>query len=213
MHEPRDLIREATLADFVLALGSSERSPGAGSASAVAAALAAALVSMAARQSEDDQKLAAHAATQARILEASVSSTERLIELAGEDGVALAEMDDARGSQPGEMPGDARDAAMQTAVRHAVRVLREIMRECHSLVSEMEALPERGNANVAKNVDVAAYIVEAAARGAAAILIGRLDELDDPRAAGAWLNESQGRLHEIASAAARLHGRTRTSAT
>ena len=76
-----------------------------------------------------------------------------------------------------------------------------------SLVQLIESLTGRSNVNAASDLDVAALLAQAAARGAGANVIINLPSVEDPRYAGTLLADLEGRLHEIESIVAGVHSR------
>ena len=166
--------------EFVDRLASAEPVPGGGSASAIAAGLAAALLAMVSRLSAGRPKYAAYTDVHERVLATADAATTRFLALADEDATAYAAYAAAR-----RLPRDTaeqqaeRDAALRRAAREASRVPMEVVHECRRMAAEAEALAGRSNLNAASDVDVAAYLLEAAARGAAANVLVNLDGIGD----------------------------------
>ena len=202
---------EMTLGAFSRALSSAETVPGGGSASAVAAALAAALVTMVARLSQERPAKLTHVAGHARAIEATESARTRLLALADDDAAAYAAFAQAR-RLPRETPAQqaARSAAVNASALRAAEVPLAVVRTCHGLVDQIEVLVSRSTADSASNLDVAALLAEAAARGAGANILVNLHDVDDQRLSATLLSESEVRLHEIRSTVARIHGLVRS---
>jgi formiminotetrahydrofolate cyclodeaminase len=211
MSEPTRPFADLTVGAFSEVLASAAPVPGGGSASAVAASLAASLTAMVARLSADRPKYASYAKTHARALEAAEASRVRFLALADEDAAAYAAFGDAR-KLPKETPAEAqaRDAAIAAAALKAAEVPMEVVRQCHGLIHEIESLAGRSNLNAASDLDVGALLVHAAARGAGANVIINLPSIPDRKATDAMLSEVESRLHDIESAVARVHGQVRS---
>jgi formiminotetrahydrofolate cyclodeaminase len=211
MPEPSRPFADLTVGAFSEVLASAAPVPGGGSASAVAASLAASLTAMVARLSADRPKYASYGKTHARALEAAEASRVRFLALADEDAAAYAAFGDAR-KLPKETPAEAqaRDAAIAAAALKAAEVPMEVVRQCHGLIHEIESLAGRSNLNAASDLDVGALLVHAAARGAGANVIINLPSIPDRKATDAMLSEVESRLHDIESAVARVHGQVRS---
>lgn len=200
-----------TLQSFSQALASADPTPGGGSAAAVAASLAASLTAMVARLSADRPKYVAYAATHGRVLERAEAARQRFLALADEDAAAYEAFGAAR-RLPKESASEvaARDAAIGAAAVRAAEVPLEVVRHCHALVHEIESLAGRSNLNAASDLDVAALLVLAAARGAGANVIVNVPSIGDRRVTDSLLSEVESRVHEIESAVARVHGQVRS---
>ena len=198
--------RELTLGGFVDLLGSSEPVPGGGSASAIAAALAASLVAMVAALSEGRPKYAAHATLHRVAGETGRELAGRFLELADEDAAAYAEFAAAlKLPRATDAEQSARRAALSAAARAAADVPLAAVDACYELVAAAESLVGRSNANAASDLDVAALLGEAAARGAAANVLVNLPSVDDETYAGEAAAKVMQLLGDVEKLAAAVH--------
>jgi formiminotetrahydrofolate cyclodeaminase len=189
---------DLSLADFTARLSSTDPVPGGGSASAVAASLAASLVEMVAGLSLARPKYEPFRPTVERGLRSGQRLRRRFLELADADAAAYARFTDAR-----RLPKDtdveqaARAQAVAYAARSAADVPLAIVRECRDLAVEIEALSGRSNVNASSDLNVAALLADAAARGAGANVLINLPSVDDEAFAGAATAELQRLLQEV----------------
>jgi formiminotetrahydrofolate cyclodeaminase len=130
-------------------------------------------------------------------LERGRDLSERFLAIADEDAEAYGGFATAlkmpRESEP-EIA--ARTGAMQAAARRASEVPLRCVESCLDLVAAAEALAGRSNPNAASDVDVAALLGEAAARGAAANVLINLPSTGDP----AFEGETTSRVTELLAA-------------
>ncbi len=166
---------------------------------------------MVARLSIGRPKYAAYAATHERAIAAGEAARHRFLDLADEDAAAYATFGAAR-KLPKDTPerDGVRAGAVRVAARAAAEVPLEVVRNCHSLVQLIESLTGRSNVNAASDLDVAALLAQAAARGAGANVIINLPAVEDPRYAGTLLTDLEGRLHAIELIVAGVHARVRS---
>ncbi len=195
---------DLTLDEFVARLGSADPVPGGGSASAVAAALAAALVTMVARLSRGRPKYAAYEATHIHAEASGEEAARAFLRLADEDAAAYAAFSAAM-KLPRETEDEkaVRTEALRVAARGAARVPLETVRACRRLASDVESMAGRSNLNAASDVRVAALLVEAAANGAAANVLVNLPSIGDAEFEMATTDEVMDHLRAIDELASR----------
>jgi formiminotetrahydrofolate cyclodeaminase len=178
--------RGLALGDFVERLASAEPVPGGGSASAVAASLAAALVAMVAALSEGRPRYVEHGPMHAWGKAEGRRLVDELLALADDDaaayGVLAAAMKLPRET---DVEKDVRKQAMRAAARTATDAPLRAVRACHDVVRAAESLAGRSNVNAASDLKVAALLGEAAARGAAENVLVNLPFVGDDAVAAA----------------------------
>jgi methenyltetrahydrofolate cyclohydrolase len=187
--DPGGSFRDLTIQDFTRRLASSDPVPGGGSASAVAAALGASLVVMVASLTTGRPKYVDHEPMLGWAADTGGRLIDRFLAIADEDAAAFGGFAAAL-----KLPRDtdeqitARTEAMQAAARRSAEAPLSCVEACLDLLQAAEALAGRSNPNAASDVDVAALLGEAAARGAAANVMINLPSTGDP--------ELEGRLTE-----------------
>lgn len=191
-------LAQLTLSEFSARLASDEPVPGGGSASAIVGSFAASLLAMVARLSLGRPKYEAYRRTNERALSTGDLGRRRLMELAEEDSQAYGAFAAAR-----KLPRDTveqqgvRDAASRSAARAATEVPLAVVRECVRLLDEVATMVGRSNSNAASDLEVAARLSAAAARGAAANALINLPMVGDESYAGVTRAAVTGMLEEL----------------
>jgi formiminotetrahydrofolate cyclodeaminase len=194
---------DLTVGQFLDRLSSSQAVPGGGSASALAGALGASLVSMVSGLSTGRAKYAAYEATLLRCGEAGRDLAAEFVDLADEDASAYAGYAAALKLPRGTDEEQAsRRAAIRLAARAASDAPMECVIACSRLVAAAESLAGRSNVHAASDVLVAALLGEAAGRGAAENVRINLPATDDEPYVDAINRTLDAALHEIAAVAA-----------
>ena len=160
--------RDLTLAQFAERLASPDPVPGGGSASAVAASLAASLVAMVATLSQGRAKYADHAALHDRAVPIGRRYADEFLVLADEDAEAYAACAIAL-KLPREAFADKefRDQQVRETAKVAAEVPLRVVERCHEVLVLAEALAGRSNVNASSDLRVAALLLQAAGHGAA----------------------------------------------
>ncbi len=203
-----------TLREFIDRLGSAEPVPGGGSASAVAASLGAALVAMVAALSRSRPKYAAHDALHISSIEVGQRLASRFLQLADEDAAAYAGFAEAL-----KLPRDtdAEKATRRDALAEAARVAAakplETIEACLELASAAESLVGRSNVNAASDLNVAALLAGAAARGAGENVLVNLPAVGDESYTGEMTARVMELLHTIDELTGGVHEGVRNGDT
>ena len=208
MTAPTDPVADQRLGDFLEALASEQPVPGGGAAAAVSAALAASLTAMVVRLSLDRAKYAVFADLHAEALAASDVARARFLELADEDAAAYAAYRAAR-SMPRETDAETelREAATKDAARIATKVPLEVVKACQAQVELVDRCAGRTNLYVASDLEVAALLLDSAARAAAANVRVNLPSIGDEGYASAITAELDQRLQGVQATADRARER------
>jgi glutamate formiminotransferase/formiminotetrahydrofolate cyclodeaminase len=202
---PASRFADDSLGAFVDALASAAPVPGGGSASAVAASIAAGLVAMVAALS-DRPRYADHAPLHRSVGDQARSLAQRSLELADEDAEAYARYAAAL-KLPRETEAEraGRDEALALAAKLAAEVPLRTVEVCLSIVGAAESLAGRSNVNASSDLAVAVLLGEAAARGAARNVEVNLPSVRDE----AWAAATHEEVTRLLDETARLSAATR----
>lgn len=208
MTAPIDPVADQQLGGFLETLASEQPAPGGGAAAAVSAALAASLTAMVVRLSLDRPKYADYADLHREALDGSDATRLRFLQLADEDAAAYAAYRAARSlPKETEVEQEAREAATRDAARIATKVPLEVVRTCQAQVELVDRCAGRTNLYVAADLEVAALLLDSAARAAAANVRANLPSIGDDGYASAVTAELDQRLQGVQSTADRARER------
>ncbi len=208
MTTPTGPLTDQRLGDFLEALASEEPAPGGGAAAALSAALAASLTAMVVRLSLDRPKYADFADLHSEALAASDLAWARFVELADADATAYAAYRAARSLPHGTAAEEeARSVATRDAARSATTVPLQVVRTCHAQMELVDRVAGRTNLYVASDLEVAALLLDSAARAAAVNIRANLPSVKDDGYASAVTAELDQRLQQIQSTADRARER------
>lgn len=195
-----------TVDEFSSRLASDDPVPGGGSASAIAAALAAALLEMVATLTLGRTKYTAYADAAERAAALASNLRRRFLRLADADAEAYSALVAAmRQSRDTDADKDARQQSIRAAARVASEVPLEVVRNAEELAAGIERLAGRSNINASSDLAVAAYLIQAAAQGAGQNVLVNLPSVED----GAWEGRSTVELEERLARIEHLAGMTR----
>jgi methenyltetrahydrofolate cyclohydrolase len=179
--------QEASLSEFLDRVASSEPAPGGGAVAAVAAALAAGLVSMAGRFSTD------HLGDAGAVVNEADALRLNALALADRDAAAYAAVSEAYALAK-DVDADGRRRQIRAALEGATQVPLEITRVATRTAVLASRLAQRGNQNLKGDALTAGLLATAAARGAATLVeinvrMGRLER--------DWLERSEAYLATV----------------
>lgn len=172
---------EDTIAEYTKKLASADPGPGGGSASALVAALGAALAGMVGNLTTGKEKYAQFE----EIIRSSIAQAEavrlRLLELVDEDVRVFSSLQEAyRLPKASEEEKAARAEAIQAALKKAAAVPYEIAVGALRVTELGEISANIGNVNAVSDAGMAAILGDAAARSAALNVNINLALIDDP---------------------------------
>jgi glutamate formiminotransferase / formiminotetrahydrofolate cyclodeaminase len=169
-----------TVEGFLDALASNEPTPGGGTASAMTAAMGAALVAMVARLTVGKKGMDDVRPRMEEIVAAADEARAKLLELADRDTAAFDEVMAAYAMRKGsDEEKAARSAAIQTAMVGASGVPAEVARAAVSIMPMAVEVIEKGNPTAASDGVVASQLLFAGAEGALANVEINLGSIKD----------------------------------
>lgn len=199
---------DLTVAQFLDALASSDPTPGGGTASAVAGAMATSLLVMVtglakSSSNSDEEKSALAAARQAL---QPLGTT--LASLADADAAAFDEVMGAyRLAKATAEEKTARSAAIQKALQGATIAPLHTLRACAAAMAQAGAVAASGNRSAVSDVGVAIGLLEAAAAGAEANVRINLGSVHDLQFASATGDETSRLIADVTRQAATARAR------
>lgn len=164
---------------FLRVLDPTDNSTGGGTASAIAGAMAAALIAMVARLSIGKAGMADEALYQAMIAEAQTLSSQLFD--GGQADAAAFDRIRAAFKLPKETPDEkiARTEAIQNATIHAARVPLANAQHCRRVLELAAQLQGRSNPNAASDLECAGYLAHAGLQGCLANVEINLQSIKD----------------------------------
>ncbi len=157
-----------TVNDFLEQLASAAPAPGGGSASALAGALAAALVNMVANLTQGKEKFAADEEYMSQLIQAAAVVRRQLAELMEEDTLAFQQVM-AAFKLPRETAAEKehRQARIQATMIHAAQVPLKTAETALRVLELSQLAAEKGTPSAVSDAGVAALLGQAAVEGAA----------------------------------------------
>jgi formiminotetrahydrofolate cyclodeaminase len=188
-------LKDLSVTELVTRLATADPIPGGGSASALAGAMAAALVHMVIELTQGRPDAEQHEAMLGELRLAAAGLQSDLLRLAEIDAAAYASVIRARRLPGGDdREREIRRVQIDDAVREATQAPLEIARRAGEVLALAERLAPVGNRNAVSDVGVAGLLAAAAMRGAAMNVEINLPSLpdDDP-----LRHEAAETLHEL----------------
>lgn len=194
-------LRGMTVTEFAERLASRAATPGGGSASALAGAMAASLVAMVARNTASNPNFADRATALEEIATEADRLREDLIGLVDEDAAAFDRVM-AAFRLPRETPElkSARSREIQASYKAAVEPPMRVCRDAARVLALTGLVAEQGNPNAVSDAGVAALLAASALEGAALNVEINLGSIDD---AGYRVGTAE-TLREVQAEGARL---------
>jgi formiminotetrahydrofolate cyclodeaminase len=178
-----------TVQDFIIELASANPTPGGGSASALAGAMAAAMVEMSCNLTVGREKYQAVEAEMQTVLARATELREKLLAAVDEDTEAFDVVSRAYKMPKGtEEEKTQRTAAIQQALKRASEVPLGVAQASAELAQLAAIAQEKANPNVASDARVARLLAEAARDGAAANVEINISSLTDTEYVN-WLRD------------------------
>ena len=199
---------DLTVAQFLDALASSDPTPGGGTASAVAGAMATSLLVMVTGLAKSNTNSAEEKSALAAARQALRPLGTILSALAETDAAAFDEVMSAyRLAKATDDEKAARSAAIQKALQGATMAPLRTLRACAEAMAHAGAVAASGHRSAVSDVGVAIGLLEAAAAGAEANVRINLASVRDPRFASATGDESGRLVAEVTRQAAAARAR------
>lgn len=175
------------LNSFVDALASGAPTPGGGSASALAGALAASLAAMVGRVTLGRKRYADVHSQMEQVVAEAERLRAQLLALVSEDAAAYDRVSQAyRLPRASVADQAARQAAIQQALKGASRTPRATMEACLEVLRLLHLVADLGNLNAATDAQVAALLAQAGLQGAALNVEVNLADIDDAQFVGQY---------------------------
>lgn len=182
---------DRTVTGLLDAFASSDPTPGGGSASALAGAMAAALLAMVSgmtkSKSNTPEERAALDSAHAEIVPLRETLTALVDRDAGAYDLVVAAY---RKPKATDDEKAARKAAIQDAMRVATEIPLETMKACHALLRLQAVVAANGNSNASSDVHVAGLLAHAALKGARSNVDINLEGISDPALAQALKSQA-----------------------
>lgn len=183
---------DRTVTGILDAFASSDPTPGGGSASALAGAMAAALLAMvsgmAKSKTNTPEERTALDSANAEIIPLREQLTALVDRDAGAYDLVVAAY---RKPKATDDEKAARKAAIQDAMRVATEIPLETMKACHALLRLQAVVAANGNSNAASDVHVAGLLAHAALNGARSNVDINLEGISDPAVAQALRSQAE----------------------